>query len=321
MHRKAEDFERPILELEKQIKELGLFPPSPDRDEKLAKLEAELDKTRQEIYSNLSRWEITLVARHPKRPYTLDYVRMLFNGFVEVHGDRHYGDDEAVVSGFGEFNGRPICVVGQQKGRSTKEKLRRNFGMPHPEGYRKALRVMRMAEKFSRPVLTFIDTPGAFPGSGAEERGVAEAIAVNLRSMASLRTPIIVTIIGEGGSGGALGIGVGDRVNMLEYSTYSVISPESCSSILWRDADHPEEAAEALKLRSSDLLELKLVDEVVSEPLGGAHNDPQAIAHNLGAVLEGQLDELCGAEIDTLLEQRYQKFRAMGALAAFTGKE
>jgi acetyl-CoA carboxylase carboxyl transferase subunit alpha len=321
MHRKAEDFEKPIIELEKQIKELSLFPSSSERDEKLAKLEEELDRTRQEIYSNLSRWEVTLVARHPKRPYTLDYVRRMFNGFVEVHGDRHYGDDEAIVAGFGEFNGRPICIVGQQKGRSTKEKLRRNFGMPHPEGYRKALRVMRLAEKFSRPVLTFIDTPGAYPGSGAEERGVAEAIAVNLRSMASLRTPIIVTIIGEGGSGGALGIGVGDRVNMLEYATYSVISPESCSSILWRDPDHPEEAAEALRLKSSDLLKMGLVDEIVSEPLGGAHNDPQAIAHNLGVVLERQLDELSGAEVDTLLEQRYEKFRAMGALTSFSGKE
>jgi acetyl-CoA carboxylase carboxyl transferase subunit alpha len=318
MHRKAEDFEKPIIELEKQIKELSLFPSSPDRDGKLASLEEKLDRTRQEIYSNLSRWEITLVARHPRRPYTLDYVQRLFNGFVEMHGDRHYGDDEAIVTGFGEFNGRPICVVGQQKGRSTKEKLRRNFGMPHPEGYRKALRVMRMAEKFSRPVLTFIDTPGAYPGSGAEERGVAEAIAVNLRSMATLRTPIIVTIIGEGGSGGALGIGVGDRVNMLQYSTYSVISPESCSSILWRDADHPEEAAEALKLKSADLQGMNLVDEVIPEPLGGAHNDPQAISHNLGAVLEQQLDELTATDIDSLLEQRYEKFRAMGALAAYS---
>lgn len=321
MHRKAEDFEKPIIELEKQIKELSLFPSSPDRDEKLAKLEKELDRTRQEIYSNLSRWEITLVARHARRPYTLDYVRRLFNGFVEMHGDRHYGDDEAIVAGFGEFNGRPICVVGQQKGRSTTEKLRRNFGMPHPEGYRKALRVMRLAEKFSRPVLTFIDTPGAYPGAGAEERGVAEAIAVNLRSMAMLRTPIIVTIIGEGGSGGALGIGVGDRVNMLEYSTYSVISPESCSSILWRDADHPEEAAEALKLKSADLQGLSLIDEVIPEPLGGAHNDPQAISDNLGVVLEQQLDELIATDIDSLLEQRYEKFRCMGALAAYSGKE
>lgn len=321
MHRKAEDFEKPIVELERRIKELSLFPSSPDRDGKLARLEEELDRNRQEIYSNLSRWEITLVARHPMRPYTLDYVRRLLNGFVEMHGDRHYGDDEAVVAGFGEFNGRSICVVGQQKGRSTKEKLRRNFGMPHPEGYRKALRVMRLAEKFSRPVLTFIDTPGAYPGSGAEERGVAEAIAVNLRSMATLRTPIIVTIIGEGGSGGALGIGVGDRVNMLEYSTYSVISPESCSSILWRDADHPEEAAEALKLKSEDLKGLSLVDEVIPEPLGGAHNDPQAISHNLGVVLEQQLDELTAIDIDSLLEQRYEKFRSMGALAPYSGRE
>ena len=315
MDRKAEDFEKPIAELEKQLHELALYPASPERDVQLVELEERLDETRRQIYDNLSRWQVTLVARHPKRPYTLDYVERLFNGFLELHGDRQYGDDAAIVAGFAEFNGQPICVVGQQKGRTTKTKLERNFGMPHPEGYRKALRVMKKAEKFSRPVFTFIDTPGAYPGSGAEARGVAEAIAVNLREMAVLRVPIIVTIIGEGGSGGALGIGVGDRVNILQYATYSVISPESCSSILWRDTDHPEEAAEALKLAAPDLRELGLVDEILPEPEGGAHNDPEAIASTVGQTLERQLDELLGMDIDVLLERRYEKFRGMGAVA------
>jgi len=316
MDRKAEDFEKPIVELEKEIHELTLYAASPERDSKLADLEKRRDETREEIYGNLSRWQVTLVARHPNRPYTLDYVERLFNGFLEVHGDRQFGDDAAVVAGFAEFNGRPVAVVGQQKGRTTKSKLHRNFGMPHPEGYRKALRVMKMAQKFSRPVLTFIDTPGAYPGAGSEARGVAESIAKNLREMAVLRVPIIVTVIGEGGSGGALGIGVGDRVNILQYATYSVISPESCSSILWRDADHPEEAAEALKLTSPDLLEMGLVDEILPEPKGGAHNDPEAMASTLGETLERQLDELVGLDTDALLEKRYEKFRGMGALAS-----
>ena len=315
MYRKAEDFEKPIAALEKEIHELGLFPASAERDAQLAELEKRLDETRREIYDNLSRWQVTLVARHPNRPYTLDYVDRLFNGFLELHGDRHYGDDAAIVSGFAEFNGQPICVIGQQKGRTTKSKLHRNFGMPHPEGYRKALRVMKMAEKFGRPVFTFVDTPGAYPGSGAESRGVAEAIAKNLREMATLRVPIIVTVIGEGGSGGALGIGLGDRVNILRYSTYSVISPESCSSILWRDPDHAEEAADALKLTAPDLLELGLVDEIIAEPEGGAHNDPEAIASTLGATLERQLDELLGVDAGALIDKRYSKFRGMGALA------
>ncbi|MGD8328458.1 MAG: acetyl-CoA carboxylase carboxyltransferase subunit alpha [Acidobacteriota bacterium] len=315
MDRKAEDFEKPIAELEKQIHELTLFPASAERDARLAELEKQLDATRRQIYGNLSRWQVTLVARHPDRPYTLDYIGRLFNGFVELHGDRQFGDDPAIVSGFAELNGHPVCIVGQQKGRTTKSKLHRNFGMPHPEGYRKALRVMKLAEKFSRPVLTFVDTPGAYPGSGAEARGVAEAIAKNLREMAVLRVPVIVTVIGEGGSGGALGIGVGDRVNILQYATYSVISPESCSSILWRDPDHPEEAADALKLTAPDLREMGLVDEIIGEPEGGAHNDPEAMASALGVTLERQLDELRGLDLNVLIEQRYQKFRAMGALA------
>ena len=321
MYRKAEDFEKPITELEKQIHELSLYPASPDRDARLAKLEKKLDRARQSIYGKLTRWQVTLVARHPRRPYTLDYVQRLFNGFMEVHGDRSYGDDAAIVAGFAEFNGRPICVIGQQKGRTTKEKLHRNFGMPHPEGYRKARRVMKLAEKFSRPVFCFVDTPGAYPGAGAEARGVAEAIARNLRSMAVLRVPVLVTIIGEGGSGGALGIGIGDRVNMLEYSIYSVISPESCSSILWRDPDHQEEAAEALKLTAPDLRDMGLIDRILPEPLGGAHRDPQAVASTLGSALEEQLDELLALDLDELIDQRYTKFRTMGALAGLSGDE
>jgi len=315
MYRKAEDFEKPIAALQKEIHELGLFPASPERDAQLAELEDHLDETRREIYSNLSRWQVTLVARHPKRPYTLDYVERLFNGFLELHGDRQFGDDAAIVAGFAEFNGHPICVIGQQKGRTTKSKLHRNFGMPHPEGYRKARRIMKMAEKFGRPVFTFIDTPGAYPGAGSEARGVAQAIAVNLREMSTLRVPIIVTVIGEGGSGGALGIGIGDRVNILQYATYSVISPESCSSILWRDLDHTEAAAEALKLTSADLREMGLVDEIIPEPAGGAHNDPEAMASTLGATLERQLDELRDVDIEMILEKRYSKFRGIGALA------
>tara|TARA_B100001146_G_scaffold109565_1_gene96774 strand:+ start:12245 stop:13204 length:960 start_codon:yes stop_codon:yes gene_type:complete len=315
MDRKAEDFEKPIVALQEEIHELGRFPASPERDAQLAGLEKRLDETRREIYANLSRWQVTLVARHPKRPYTLDYIERLFNGFLELHGDRQFGDDPAIVSGFAEFNGRPICVIGHQKGRTTKSKVYRNFGMPHPEGYRKARRVMKMAEKFARPIVTFLDTPGAYPGADSEARGVAEAIATNLREMAMLKVPIIVTVIGEGGSGGALGIGVGDRVNIFRYSTYSVISPESCSSILWRDPDHAEEAAEALKLTSPDLLELGLVDEIIPEPEGGAHNDPEAMASTLGATLERQLDELLGYDVESLIEARYRKFRGLGALA------
>ncbi len=316
MYRNAEEFEKPLREIEEQIAELRRYPESMQRDARLERLETKLAERREEIFKGLSRWETTLVARHPKRPYTLDYVAKMCTDFVELHGDRAYRDDPAIVAGLAGFAGRSVCVVGQQKGRNTKEKLHRNFGMPNPEGYRKALRVMRMAERFGLPVLTFIDTPGAFPGSGAEERGVAEAIAVNLREMASLRVPIVVTVIGEGGSGGALAIGVGDRVNMLAHSVYSVISPESCSSILWRDQDHAEEAADALRLSAPDLLELGLVDEVVPEPSGGAHTDPDAMAATLASTLAAQLDELQRVSTDDLLAARYEKFRAMGSFAA-----
>lgn len=314
MVRNAEEFERPIREIEEQIAEIRRYPESLQRQARLQSLEEKLDAAREEIYGNLTRWETTLVARHPKRPYSLDYIEAMFSDFVELHGDRCYGDDAAIVAGFGEFHGRSVAVIGQQKGRNTKEKLHRNFGMPNPEGYRKSLRVMRMAAKFGRPILTLVDTPGAFPGSGAEERGVAEAIAVNLREMSHLPVPIVVTVIGEGGSGGALAIGVGDRVNMLQNAVYSVISPESCSSILWRDADHAEEAADALRLTAGDLRELGLIDEIVPEPAGGAHADPPAMARTLDEVLQRQLDELERLPVETLLQGRYDKFRAMGAV-------
>lgn len=316
MYRKAEEFEKPIREIEEQMAELRRYPESMQRDVRLERLEKKLADTRADIYGNLSRWQTTLVARHPRRPYTLDYVGHLFTDFVELHGDRLYGDDAAIVAGLAGFRGQSVGIVGHQKGRNTKEKLQRNFGMPNPEGYRKAMRVMRMAERFGLPILTFIDTPGAYPGAGAEERGVAESIAVSLREMATLRVPIIATVIGEGGSGGALAIGVGNRVNMLEYAIYSVISPESCSSILWRDAEHTEEAAEALRLTSSDLLDLEIVDEVIPEPPGGAHTDPLAMGTSLGEVLARQLGELACLPGDRLVDDRYSKFRAMGSIAA-----
>jgi acetyl-CoA carboxylase carboxyl transferase subunit alpha len=252
------------------------------------------------------------VARHPRRPYTLDDLRFLLTGFVEVHGDRKYADDPAIVAGFGEFRGRQVVVIGHQKGRDTKEKVYRNFGMPRPEGYRKALRVMAMAEKFGRPILTFVDTPGAYPGIGAEERGQAEAIARNLREMAKLRVPVLVTVTGEGGSGGALALGVGNRVNMLEFSVYSVISPEGCAAILWRDPAKAREAAAAMKMTAPDLVALDIVDEVVPEVTGGAHVDAQRQAELLGDVLERQLDELTRLPVESLIAGRYDRFRRMG---------
>jgi acetyl-CoA carboxylase carboxyl transferase subunit alpha len=261
---------------------------------------------------HLSAYEKVQLARHPQRPYFLDYVEQLCTDFLEVHGDRKFADDPAIITGFGLFRERPVCLIGHQKGRDTKQKVYRNFGMPKPEGYRKALRVMKLAEKFERPILTFIDTPGAYPGIDAEERGQAEAIAVNLREMSQLRVPIIATVTGEGGSGGALAIGVGDRVNMLEYSIYSVIAPESCSAILWRDQQHAAEAAAALKLTPEDLKKFQMIDEIVPEPEGGAHNDQTDMTKRLGAVLERQLGELCQLDSDQLVARRYEKFRAMG---------
>jgi len=262
---------------------------------------------------HLSAYQKVQLARHPQRPYFLDYIEHIAHDFIEIHGDRNFGDDAAIVGGFGLLGNMPVCLIGHQKGRDTKQKLYRNFGMPKPEGYRKALRIMKIAEKFGRPILTFIDTPGAYPGIDAEERGQAEAIAHNLREMSQLRVPIIATITGEGGSGGALAIGVGDRVNMLECSIYSVIAPESCSAILWRDQKHAADAAEALKLTPEDLKKYQLIDKIIPEPEGGAQNDPAGMAKQLAAVLERQLRELCGRTSEDLLACRYNKFRAMGA--------
>lgn len=262
---------------------------------------------------HLTAYQKVQLARHPQRPYLLDYVEHLCADFVEIHGDRKFGDDAAIIGGFGMVRNMPVCLIGHQKGRDTKQRQYRNFGMPKPEGYRKALRIMKVAEKFQRPILTFIDTPGAYPGIDAEERGQAEAIAYNLREMSQIRVPIIATITGEGGSGGALAIGVGDRVNMLEYSIYSVIAPESCSAILWRDQLHAADAAEALKLTPEDLKKHQLIDEIIQEPEGGAQNDHAGMAKCLGGVLERQLRELSGINPDDLLSGRYKKFRAMGA--------
>jgi acetyl-CoA carboxylase carboxyl transferase subunit alpha len=306
-----ESFEKPILELEQKIEELaGLG--NPALESEIASLREKLDAVRREVYSQLDPWQKTQVARHPRRPYTLDFVGGLLEDWIELHGDRRFSDDHAIVAGMGRFRGRPVAVVGHQKGRATREKIQRNFGMPRPEGYRKALRVMQMAEKFGRPILTFIDTPGAYPGIDAEERGQAEAIAFNLREMARLRVPVICTVTGEGGSGGALAIGVGNRVNMLEYSVYSVISPEGCASILWRDAAKAPEMAQALRLTAPDLKDLDVIDEIIPEPAGAAHSDPQGTIDAVGQVLERQLGELATLSADELLEDRYQRFRRIG---------
>lgn len=303
--------------LEKQVVEMGeLGGRTAAEDRELQRLRREVAELKREFYSHLAAWQRTQLARHPQRPYTLDYVRYLCEDFVEIHGDRAFADDPALVCGFAKFHGSPVAVVGHQKGRDTKQKLRRNFGMPKPEGYRKALRVMQLAAKYSRPILCFVDTPGAYPGIDAEERGQAEAIARNLREMAVLPVPILVTITGEGGSGGALAIAVGDRVAMLENAIYSVISPEGCASIMWRDASKAELAAEALKITADDLLRLGMIDEVVPEPEGGAHLDHEAAANLLGSVLRRWFGELSSVPVDRLLEERYEKFRKMGQFFA-----
>ena len=307
-----ENVEQPIQELEKRIEEMTGIPGSDDRAPEIERLRQELQDLRGEIYSSLTAWQKTQVARHPKRPYTLDYVQMLFGNLVEIHGDRKFADDPAIVGGFATYQGMPVAVVGHQKGRDIKEKIRRNFGMPGPEGYRKALRIMKLAEKFHRPLFSFIDTPGAYPGRGAEERGQAEAIATNLREMARLSVPIIVTVTGEGGSGGALAIGVGDRVNMLEHSIYSVISPEGCAAILWSDASKAPDAARAMRITATDLRELGVVDEVIPEPAGGAHADPQRAAELMDSVLSHQLEELVRVDPGTRRDARYEKFRKLG---------
>ena len=309
------EFEKPLIELEKEIEHLKRFSKGRPThfDERLNHLEDKLHHLEKDIFSNLTRWQITQLARHIDRPKTSHYISWMFENFIELHGDRNYGDDPAVVGGISKFNGRSVLLIGHQKGMDAKEMVRRNFGMPHPEGYRKALRLMKMAEAFKKPILTMIDTPGAFPGVGAEERGQAEAIARNLRMMMLLRTPIITTVIGEGGSGGALAIGIGDRVLMLEYSIYSVISPEGCAAILWKDGRKGEVAAESLKLTARDLNQLGVIDEVVAEPLGGAHRDPQQMAGSLKKVIERHLKELENIEMEELLRLRYEKFRRMGS--------
>ena len=309
-------FEDPIVELERRVESLSGMGGDVATQRKRDQIEVELHAARARVFASLTPWQKTLVSRHPRRPFTLDYVRYLVDGFVEIHGDRRYADDPAIVAGFGSFSGRPVLVIGHQKGRDTKEKIFRNFGMPRPEGYRKALRAMRLAAKYRRPILTFIDTPGAYPGIGAEERGQAEAIAINLREMARLEVPILVTVTGEGGSGGALAIGVGDRVNMLEFAVYSVISPEGCAAILWRDGSRSRDAARAMKLTAPDLLALDVADEIVPEVVGGAHVDPARQAVILGEVLERQLAELTRASPDALVASRYRRFRRIGRFAA-----
>jgi acetyl-CoA carboxylase carboxyl transferase subunit alpha len=309
-----DDFEAPLLALQKRIEELAAFPGDPAKEQEARRLRQELGEKRRTIYAGLTPWQKTQVARHPNRPYTLDYVGALFTDFTELHGDRRFGDDPALVTGFARYKDRAVAVIGHQKGRDTKQKIYRNFGMPKPEGYRKALRVMQLAAKFGRPIISFVDTPGAYPGLDAEERGQAEAIAYNLREMARLPTPIIVNVTGEGGSGGALAVAVGDRVNMLEHSIYSVITPEGCAAILWRDAGRAEEAATAMKITAPDLKGFGLVDEIVPEPLGGAHADPDTLFASLDRILEAQLEELSALPADTLVESRYEKFRRMGKL-------
>ncbi len=312
------DFEQPIADLEAKIAELRQsgHGSSVNVDDEVAKLQVKLDAKTAQIFAGLNAWQIVQVARHPARPYTLNYIDRVCDEFHELAGDRAYADDPAIVGGLGRIDGRPVMVIGHQKGRDTKAKVRRNFGMPRPEGYRKALRLMEMAERFSLPIVTFIDTPGAYPGVGAEERGQSEAIARNLMVMSRLRVPIVCTVIGEGGSGGALAIGVGDRLLMLQYAVYSVISPEGCASILWKTAEKARDAAEALAMTTDRLKELGLVDRIIPEPLGGAHRDHEAIASALKTVIVEELEALDRLTIDELLEQRYARLRSYGDPAA-----
>ena len=317
----ALDFEKPLLELEQKLGELkrhaatGTASRDTDTlDSEIRKLEKRCDKLQEQIFSGLSRWQVVQLSRHPHRPYMMDYVQRLFTDWMELHGDRSFGDDQALVGGLARFDGEPVMVIGQQKGRSTKENILRSFGMPRPEGYRKALRLMKLAERFDRPVIAFIDTPGAYPGIDAEERGQAEAIAVCIEEMAALQVPAISIVIGEGGSGGALAIGVCNRLLMLQYSWYSVISPESCAAILYRDASKGEKAAENLKLTALDALEMGIVDELVTEAVGGAHRDPDLTARNLGVVLRKHLRELRELGPAAVVDDRYRKFRKLGPI-------
>jgi acetyl-CoA carboxylase carboxyl transferase subunit alpha len=317
MNRDWLEFERPIVELETKIAELRDLASMKGMDvsSEIESLEHQADKLRGDIYSKLTPWQRVQLARHPRRPYTLDYIGRVCEEFTELHGDRHFGDDRAIVGGMALLGGRQVMVIGHQKGRDTKENLLRNFGMPHPEGYRKALRLMQLAGKFGRPIVTFIDTPGAYPGVDAEKRGQSEAIARNLREMVRIPVPIVVVVIGEGGSGGALAIAVGDRVLMLENSIYSVISPEGCAAILWGDRAQAPRAAEALKLTAADLDELRLIDRVIEEPKGGAHRNPEAMSATLRQVLAAEIEALEATSIEVLLENRFQKYLHMGVFA------
>lgn len=306
------EFEEPIGVLMKEIEALSMMPRTPERERSIDSLRRRADEIREEIYANLTPWQRVLVARHPNRPNTLDYVERLFTGWEELHGDRRFADDPAIVAGMAEYRGRPVAIIGHQKGRDTKQKIFRNFGYARPEGYRKALRVMELAQKFHRPIVVFIDTPAAYPGVESEERGVAEAIALNLREMMMLEVPIVVIVCGEGGSGGALGIAIGDRVLMQEFSVYSVIPPEGCAAILWRDANRKVEAAAALKITAQDLLALGLVDAIIPEPPGGAHSDHDTATALVDQALAASLTELEAFTMETLLAARYEKFRRMG---------
>ena len=317
------EFEKPILDLEKQIAELKDFSAKGKvgLDGEVRSLEKKLHELREEVYGKLTPWQRVQIARHPKRPYTLDYIGMMMSDFVELHGDRVFADDKAMIGGFASLDGQTVCIVGHQKGRDTKENLMRNFGSAHPEGYRKAMRLMKLAEKFHRPIVSFIDTPGAYPGIGAEERGQAHAIAENLKQMIDLKIPIVVVVIGEGGSGGALGIGVGDRVLVLENAYYSVISPEGCAAILWKDRSRAPEAADTLRLTSQELLELGVIDEIIPEPLGGAHQDAGQVGATLKQSLLKQLKALSQMSEEDLLEKRYEKFRKMGVFEVASEEE
>ncbi|MEA3305478.1 MAG: acetyl-CoA carboxylase carboxyltransferase subunit alpha [Candidatus Omnitrophota bacterium] len=308
------DFEKPVVELEKKIEELKKFSSDEKMDlsGEIKKLEEKLDKLKKDIFENVTPWQRVQIARHPSRPYTIDYINSIMTGFVELHGDRNFGDDKAMITGFARINGNKVCVIGHQKGRDTKENLQRNFGCAHPEGYRKAIRVMKLAEKFKIPIICFIDTPGAYPGIEAEERGQAGAIADNLKEMFALGVPIIIIVIGEGGSGGALGIGVGDVVCVLENSYYSVISPEGCAAILWKDRKKAPLASEVLKLTAGDLYEFGIIDDIIKEPLGGAHRGPETVANNIKKKLIKYLGRFEGLSKKELLETRYEKFRKIG---------
>ncbi len=308
------EFEQPLIELRRQLEELESYPEDARNEGEIAKVRRKLERETERVYSRLTPWETTLAARHAQRPQTLDYIEHLMEDWLELHGDRNFADDAAIVSGFATFAGQSVAVVGHQKGRSTQQRIQRNFGQPRPEGYRKALRVMRMAERFGRPVVSFIDTPGAYPGIGAEERGQAEAIARNLEAMALLKVPIVAVVIGEGGSGGALALGVADRVLMLRYAVYSVISPEGCAAILWKDQEKRAAAAAAMRITAPDLAELGVIDGIVPEPPGGAHSDPQGAYREVEVALTQALKEVSELSTDERLERRYERFRKLGVV-------